>query len=118
VLTLIALLLALLFLPSPWGVIVVAGAVVIDLLETGVFIWWSRRRRRRTSPSVGAETIVGRSGVALAWIGPAGAGPSGQVRVGGEIWTARSAAPIEAGTAVTVLDVDGLTLDVAPERGA
>jgi membrane-bound serine protease (ClpP class) len=114
VLTLIALLLALLVLPSPWGVIVVAVAAVIDLIETGAFVWWSRRRRRRTSPSVGADTIVGRSGVALGWIGPPGAGPSGQVRVDGEIWRARSAEPIEAGTTVTVLAVDGLTLDVVP----
>ena len=114
-LTLIALLLALFFLPSPWGVIVVVGAAVIDLIETGTFVWWSRRRRRTTSPSVGAETIVGRSGVALAWIGPGGPGASGQVRVDGEIWKARSAEPIDAGTSVIVLGVDGLTLDVAPE---
>ena len=114
-LTLIALLLALLFLPSPWGVIVVVCAAVVDLLETGMFVWWSRRRRRLTAPSVGAETIVGRSGVALAWIGPSGAGQPGQVRVDGEIWRARAAAPIDAGTPVTVLSVDGLTLDVAPQ---
>jgi membrane protein implicated in regulation of membrane protease activity len=117
VLTLIALLLALLFLPSPWNVIVVVVAALIDLLETGTFLWWSRRRRRRTSPSVGAETIVGRGGVALAWIGPPGAGPQGQVRVDGEIWNARSAEPIDAGTDVTVLGVDGLTLDVAAQGG-
>ena len=115
-LTLIALLLALLFLPSPWGVIVVVCAAVIDLIETGAFVWWSRRRRRRTAPSVGTETIVGRSGVALAWFGPRGAGPAGQVRVDGEIWRARSAEPIDAGTNVTVVAVDGLTLDVVPAR--
>ena len=113
-LTLIALLLALLVLPSPWGAIVVVCAAVIDLIETGTFVWWSRRRRRTTTPSVGAGTIVGRSGVALAWIGPSGAGPLGQVRVDGEIWSARSAEPIEAGTDVTVLAVEGLTLDVVP----
>jgi inner membrane protein len=116
-LTLIALLLALLFLPSPWGVIVVISAAVIDVIEAGIFVWWSRRRRRRTSPSVGAETIVGRSGVALAWIGPPAAGPAGQVRVDGEIWSARSSEPIDAGTNVTVLAVDGLTLYVHPETG-
>jgi membrane-bound serine protease (ClpP class) len=114
VLTLIALLLALLFLPSPWGVIVVVCAAIFDLIETGVFVWWSRRRRRRTTPSVGTETIVGRNGVTIAWVGPSRAGQTGQVRVDGEIWRARSDEPIDAGTSVTVLSVDGLTLDVAP----
>jgi membrane-bound serine protease (ClpP class) len=109
VLTLIALLLALFLLPSPWGVIVVVCAAVVDLIETGAFVWWSRRRRRRTSPSVGAKTIVGRSGVAVGWIGP-----SGQVRVDGEIWQARSSEAVEAGGPVTVVAVDGLTLDVVP----
>lgn len=113
-LTLIALLLALFLLPSPWGVIVVVVAAVIDLVETGAFVWWSRRRRRRTSPSVGAGTIVGRRGVAVGWVGPPDGAAQGQVRVDGEIWGARSSEPIEAGAAVTVVAVDGLTLDVVP----
>ena len=113
-LTLIALLLALFLLPSPWGVIVVLCAAVIDLIETGVFVSWSRRRRRTTSPSVGADTIVGRSGTAVGWVGPSDGIAPGQVRVDGEIWHARSAEPIEAGAAVTVVAVDGLTLDVVP----
>ena len=51
---LIALLLALFVLPSPWGVIAVVVAIAVDLVEVGVGIWYSKRRkakvgRRRSS---------------------------------------------------------------------
>ena len=39
---------------------------------------------------------------------------SGNVRVHGEIWHARSAVPIEAGQQLRVVRVDGLTLEVEP----
>ena len=114
-LTLIALVLALLFLPSPWGAIVVVAAAVIDLIETGVFVWWSRRRRRRGPASVGVQSLVGRGGVALDRLDPGSASP-GQVRVEGEIWSARASAPVDPGGQVTVAAVDGLTLEVVPAR--
>ncbi len=110
-LTLIALLLALFLLPSPWGVVVVACAAVIDVIETGVFVWWSRRRRRLSPPSVGVGTLVGREGVAIGRLEP---GRDGQVRVAGEIWLARPSEQVEPGRAVTVVSVDGLTLGVEP----
>jgi len=116
VLTIVALLLALFILPSPWNVIAVVGAAVVDLAETGGFLWWSRRRRRLEPPAVGAGRMVGRGGVALARIGPGDRSPSGQVRVDGEIWNARSVETIDPGTAVTVQAVDGLTLDVVHDR--
>ena len=112
-LTIAAVILALVVLPSPWGAIVVFCAAILDIAETSGVVWWSRRRRRQTLPSVGAETILGRSGVAVEWVGPDG--PStGQVRVDGEIWRAHSSEAIEAGTIITVVSVDGLTLDVVP----
>ena len=98
-LTIIALVIALLFLSSPWNVIVVVIAAIVDLAETGGFVWWSRRRRRLGPAAVGAETIVGRTGVALARLDPAAPQPGGQVRVDGEIWNARSAEPIDPGAA-------------------
>ena len=113
-LTIIALVVALLFLPSPWNVVVVVAAAIVDLSETGAFVWWSRRRRRRSPAAVGVETIVGCKGVALGRLDPEAAAPIGQVRVGGEIWRARSAVPIDPGAAVIVSAVDGLLLDVAP----
>ena len=87
-LTLIALLLALLVLPSPWSAIVVVCAAVVDVIETGTFVWWSRRRRRKTTQSVGAETIVG----GAAWRSPGSGrpGPAPGDRCGSKV---RSGAP-------------------------
>lgn len=115
-LTIIALVIAILFLSPPWSIVVVVVAALIDIGETGVFFWWSRRRRRLTPVAVGAETIVGRTGVALGRLDPDAASPMGQVRVEGEIWGARSAEPIDPGSPVTVSGVDGLVLDVTPTR--
>jgi membrane protein implicated in regulation of membrane protease activity len=116
-LTLIALVVAVLFLSSPWNVVVVVTAAIVDIVETGVLVWWSRRRRRLGPAAVGTEAIVGRMGVALTRLDPgnlkSGAlDPVGQVRVDGEIWSARSAEPIDPGAAVTVRSVDGLVLEV------
>jgi membrane-bound serine protease (ClpP class) len=105
VLFLIALILAIFVLPSPWGIVAVVVAGALDIAETGLFIWWSKRRRA----SVGVETFVGRQGVAVGdlW-------PSGQVKIDGEIWQARCAGGCDAGTQVVVRSVEGLTLVVDP----
>jgi membrane protein implicated in regulation of membrane protease activity len=115
-LTIIALVIALLFLSSPWNVVIVIVAATIDIAETGTFFWWSRRRRRLTPVAVGAETIVGRTGIALGRLDPDAASPEGQVRIEGEIWSARSAEPIEPGALVVVRAVSGLVLEVEPNR--
>ena len=111
--TLVALLVALLFLPSPWGWIVVIVAAVIDVVETGTFVWWSRRRRRLTRPAVGVEDLVGRIGIAATALVP-----EGQVRVQGEIWAARSRSQVARGDRVVVRSVDGLVLHVDPATDA
>jgi membrane protein implicated in regulation of membrane protease activity len=105
VLFLIALALAVLVLPSPWGLVAVVVGGVLDIAETALFIWWSKRRQA----SVGVETLVGKIGVAASdlW-------PEGQVRVGGEIWRARCAGGCDSGTRIVVRGVEGLTLVVDP----
>jgi len=105
VLFLIALALAIFVLPSPWGVVAVVCALAIDLVEVGVGLWYSKRRRS----SVGSQTLVGLTGVAIGDLQP-----DGQVRVDGEIWRARCEAGCEAGSTVVVRAVDGLTLEVEP----
>jgi membrane-bound ClpP family serine protease len=102
---LVAIVLAVLVLPSPWGVVAVAVAVVFEVVEATLFVWWSRRRRAQ----VGTETLVGEEGIALALLDP-----EGQVRVVGEIWRARSSAPVAAGGCVRVVSVESLTLLVQP----
>jgi membrane-bound serine protease (ClpP class) len=105
VLFLIALLLALFVLPSPWGVVTLVVAGVLDVGETLLFLWWSKRRRA----SVGVETLVGRTGVAVGdlW-------PTGQIKVDGEIWGARCDGGCDSGTEVVVRSIEGLTLVVDP----
>ena len=102
---LVAILLAIFVLPAQWGVVAVAVALVVEAGEAALFVWWSRRRRAQ----VGAETLVGEEGIALAPLDP-----EGQVRVGGEIWRARSSAPVAAGGRVRVAAVEQLTLVVEP----
>jgi membrane-bound serine protease (ClpP class) len=105
VLFLIALLLAFFVLPAPWGLVAVVVGGVLDIAETTLFIWWSKRR----NATVGVETLVGKVGVAASdlW-------PEGQVRVGGEIWRARCAGGCDSGTRIVVRAVEGLTLVVDP----
>jgi membrane protein implicated in regulation of membrane protease activity len=115
-LTIIALVVAVLFLSSPWNVVLVITAAIVDLAETGGFVWWSRRRRRLGPAAVGTEAIVGRSGIALDRLDARGRDSVGQIRVDGEIWSARAAKPVDPGTTVIVTAVDGLILEVEPER--
>jgi membrane protein implicated in regulation of membrane protease activity len=101
VLFVLAVLLAIFFLPSPWGLVAVVVAGLIDIGETLLFIWWSKRRRA----SVGVESLVGKRGVVISDLWPAG-----QVKVDGEIWRARCEGGCEPGAEVVVRSVDGLTL--------
>lgn len=104
-LLLIAILLALFVLPSPWGLVAIAVGAMLEIAETGLFIWWSKRMRAK----VGVDSMVGKTGVAVddLW-------PEGQVRVNGEIWKARCEGGCEAGTPIVVRAIDGLLLEVAP----
>ena len=102
---LIALALAIFVLPAPWGIIAVIVAGVLDIAETGLFMWWSKRRRS----SVGVQTLVGKRGIAVGQLWP-----TGQVKVDGEIWRARCDGGCDPGTNVVVRSVDGLTLVVDP----
>ncbi len=104
-LTLIAILLAIFVLHEPWGLVAIVVAGMIDILEVIVFRMWSQRKKAR----VGVQMLVGRTAVALGAISP-----SGQVRVDGEIWEARSESPVAGGADVVVRAVDGLTLLVTP----
>ena len=110
-LTLVALVIALLFLPQPWSWIVVIAAAVIDVIETGAFVWWSRRRRRLTRPAVGVDDLVGKSAVVVTPLRP-----EGQVRVNGELWRARGAPDAAPGTRVAVRSVDRMVLEVETEK--
>ena len=93
------ILLAVFVVPWPWGILTVVGGGLLDIGESLAFLKWSRRRRS----SVGAEALVGQTAVV--------ATPT-QVRVAGELWTARSDDLLRVGEEVVVRAVDGLTLVV------
>jgi membrane-bound serine protease (ClpP class) len=98
------------------GVSVSPAVLIATAVAVGVFFAVVLRKVlsiRRMPAAQGAETIVGRSGVAIG----AGLTPEGIVRVASEEWHAVSAdgSRIPAGTPVTVTRLDGLTLTV---RGA
>ena len=100
-----AILLALFVLPSPWGLVAVLGALVVEVGETAFWIWLSKRRR----PQVGAEALIGARAEVVS-----PCRPIGTVRVAGELWRARCDQGADRGDAVRVSSIDGLTLDVEP----
>ncbi len=102
-LTIVAILLALTVLPSPWGIAAIVVAFAIDVAETTFFVRWSKRRRA----TVGVETLVGRTAVVVRALTP-----RGQVKLDGEVWEARGPAGLVPGQEVVVTTVDGLVLDV------
>jgi membrane protein implicated in regulation of membrane protease activity len=105
VLTIVAILLALTVLPSPWGLIAIVVAAAIDIVETAFFVRWSKRRRT----AVGLETLVGRHAVVVRPLSP-----RGQVKLDGEVWEARAQYDLLPGDEVVVRAVDGLVLEVEP----
>ena len=102
---LFALGLALLVLPYPWNWVAVSLGATVELGE--VWFWWWLSHRRE--PSVGVETLIGARATAVG-----ACRPHGQVRVRGELWQARCDAGAEAGDALRVIGVEGLTLVVEP----
>ena len=102
----IAIVAALFWLPSPWGIVAVIGAALVELAEIGFWIWYSKRRQATTGP----EGLVGAVGVAVTRLDS-----EGQVRVAGELWRAVSAEVAQPGERVVVEGLqDGLTLIVSP----
>ena len=104
----VAIALAVFVLPEPWGLVAVGAAAALEAAELW-FWWWLSRRR---APTVGLETIIGAAATAVTVLRP-----DGQVRVQGELWQARCAGGADAGAALRVVAVDGLTLVVEPAGG-
>lgn len=80
------------------------AAVLVFLVRLAV-------RAQHQRAATGTDGMVGERGQALSAISP---DQAGQVATHGEIWRARSAAPIRAGEDVQILGVDGLELRVRP----
>ncbi len=101
----VAIVLALLFFPWPWNLLVILGGLAI---ETGELAW-GLRLARRWRPTTGAEAMIGQEAEVVA-----ACRPDGQVRIAGELWQARCAAGAGVGERVRIERLDGLTLVVSP----
>ena len=98
-----AILLAIFLLPAPWGLILVFVGGIADIAESLFLMRWSKRRKATT----GAQAFVGQKAEVVTPLRP-----TGQVRIAGELWAARSESGANPGDEVIVRAVDGLTLSV------
>jgi len=90
---------------SPWFVIIVVG--VFGLLLMWVIAYLLRLRRKGAVS--GQEQILKEIAVAREDFED-----QGEVMLEGEIWTARTSAPVKKGQKLRVERIDGLVLDVSP----
>jgi membrane protein implicated in regulation of membrane protease activity len=104
----LALLIALFFVPSPWSVIVILLGAVAEVGE----VIWGRRLAQRWRPRTGAEAMIGETAQVVT-----ACRPRGQVRVRGELWEAVADEGADPGDTVRIEAIDGLTLVVAPVSG-
>lgn len=99
-----AVLFAIFVLPAPWGQLVVGGALLWEIVEKLLLLWYSKRM----PPAVGREALIGLPVTALS-----ACLPEGWVRLGGERWKARCSEGAGVGDALVVEAVDQITLIVA-----
>jgi membrane-bound ClpP family serine protease len=102
----LAILLAIFVLRSPWGAVAIGIGAVWEIVQITGAIWWSQRRRAQT----GAEALYGAEARVVTRCNP-----FGTVAVRGEVWNARCEGGAEVDERVRVRGVQGLTLLV--ERG-
>ncbi len=89
-----------------WAVLL--GAVI----ATSIFFLWivgAGLRAQRGRVTTGGRGMIGRRAIVIESLGP-----EGRVRIGDELWNARSAVAVEVGSEVIVIGMDGLTLAVEP----
>ncbi|MEJ2375151.1 MAG: nodulation protein NfeD [Pseudolabrys sp.] len=90
------------------SIAVVAGATIVTAAFLLLVIMLLLRSRKRPVVT-GHEALLGAQGETLTW-----QQDEGKVRVQGEIWRARAAAPLAPGTRVKVVNRVGLVLFVEP----
>ncbi len=97
--------------PRWWAVASVAAAAVLFYL----FAMTTVVRARFSTPTLGREHLIGRSGTALTDFDP-----NGEVDVAGARWLAAAhrEAGIRRGDSVTVASIDGRYLQVEPDKAA
>jgi membrane-bound serine protease (ClpP class) len=97
-------------LPSPWNVIGVCAAALVEVGE--IYLWLRFLRRYRVRG--GAEGMIGERAEVIQALDP-----EGRVKLRGEIWAAvaEDRATFAPGERVRVTAVDGLKVRVGPDSG-
>jgi membrane-bound serine protease (ClpP class) len=94
----------------------VALAATIPFAFITVFLMRLVLKSRKWKSATGKEELLGEEGVATT---PLPVGGEGMIRIHGELWRAIAQDPVQEGTRVRVLRVNGLKLEVEPvARGA
>ncbi len=88
---------------------------IAGVLLTFVVGMPSMVRTRFSTPTIGREWMIGKTGSAVGTISPEGVAQVGEAK-----WRARTnrATPIAAGAELRVVAIDGVTLEVEPTEGA
>jgi membrane-bound serine protease (ClpP class) len=105
---LVAIVVAFVFLPWPWNLLVILAGALIEVGE----LTWGLRLARRWRPRTGAEAMIGERAEVIA-----ACRPVGQVRVSGERWQARCDEGAAVGETVRIERIEGLTLVVSRASG-
>lgn len=87
-------------LPLIIGMAVATATLIFGVVAAAI-------KARARPPAFGAEQLIGASGQVLDW-----QGSTGHVRVDGEVWSALSDDPLQAGTPVRITGRNGLTLRI------
>jgi membrane-bound ClpP family serine protease len=103
-----AVLFAVFVLPAPWGQLLVLGALLWEIVEKLLLLWYSKRM----PPAIGREALIGLPVTAVS-----ACLPEGWVRLGGERWKARCGEGAGVGDLLVVEAVDQITLIVARPAG-
>jgi membrane-bound serine protease (ClpP class) len=88
-------------------------ALVVSVLSAG-FLWLAVRKgmqAHHARPLQDLSTLIGKTGQAKTRVED-----DGSVQVAGELWSARSEKPIQAGSRVRVVSREGFVLIVTPEE--
>jgi len=108
---------ALMMFPARASGFALSGAVVIGAAVGSaallLLVLAALLRSRKRPVVTGAEALIGAAGEAIAW-----QDGDGRVRVNGEVWLARSDAPLAAGSRVKIIGREGLVLRVEAIRPA
>jgi membrane protein implicated in regulation of membrane protease activity len=106
VIIVIAVVAAILWVPSPWSWVVIGAGVVLESADVVFWWFWGGRRWRA---KVGVETLIGREAIVVS-----PCRPEGQVRIDGELWQAHCSKGAARGEAVLISGMNRLTLTVTP----